>query len=69
MATTEGDEKTVQFMLTRWQDPKSGLDKAWREEYKVYLSFPDQSRPNKVTVGVFQKQTNKQTNKQKGIKM
>lgn len=51
MATTAGDEQTVQFMLKRWQDPQTGLDQAWREEYKVYLSFPDPKNPNKVTVG------------------
>lgn len=51
MATTPGDEQTVQFMLKRWQDPETGLDQAWREEYMVYLSFPDPKNPNKVTVG------------------
>uniref|UniRef100_A0A7N8YNG2 Aminopeptidase NAALADL1 n=1 Tax=Mastacembelus armatus TaxID=205130 RepID=A0A7N8YNG2_9TELE len=51
MATTAGDEQTVQIMLKRWQDPKTGLDHAWREEYSVYLSFPDPKNPNKVTVG------------------
>ncbi|XP_072289664.1 aminopeptidase NAALADL1 [Eucyclogobius newberryi] len=50
MATTEGDEQTVQFMLKRWQDPETGLDDSWREEYSVYLSFPDPKNPNKVTV-------------------
>lgn len=50
MATTEGDEKTVELMLKRWQDPETGLDDAWREEYSVYLSFPDPENPNKVTV-------------------
>uniref|UniRef100_A0A673X9I4 Aminopeptidase NAALADL1 n=1 Tax=Salmo trutta TaxID=8032 RepID=A0A673X9I4_SALTR len=50
MATSPGDEKTVQYMLKRWQDPDTGLDQAWREEYKVYLSFPDPNTPNKVTV-------------------
>ncbi|XP_019954710.2 aminopeptidase NAALADL1 [Paralichthys olivaceus] len=50
MATTAGDEQTVQFMLKRWQDPETGLDQAWREEYMVYLSFPDPKKPNKVTV-------------------
>ncbi|KAK2837912.1 hypothetical protein Q5P01_015124 [Channa striata] len=50
MATTKGDEQTVQLMLKRWQDPETGLDKAWREEYLVYLSFPDPKNPNKVTV-------------------
>ena len=51
MATTPGDEATVQFMLKRWQDSKSGLDAAWREDYRVYLSFPNKDKPNKVTVG------------------
>ncbi|XP_059193796.1 aminopeptidase NAALADL1-like [Centropristis striata] len=50
MATTPGDEKTVQLMLKRWQDKETGLDQAWREEYLVYLSFPDPKKPNKVTV-------------------
>ncbi|XP_028270381.1 aminopeptidase NAALADL1 [Parambassis ranga] len=50
MATTPGDEQTVQLMLKRWQDPETGLDEAWREEYMVYLSFPDAKNPNKVTV-------------------
>ncbi|KAM8865891.1 aminopeptidase NAALADL1 [Synchiropus picturatus] len=50
MATTAGDEETVQLMLKRWEDPDSGLDQAWREEYQVYLSFPDAKKPNKVTV-------------------
>uniref|UniRef100_A0A8C8D5M2 Uncharacterized protein n=1 Tax=Oncorhynchus tshawytscha TaxID=74940 RepID=A0A8C8D5M2_ONCTS len=50
MATSPGDEQTVQYMLKRWQDPDTGLDQAWREEYKVYLSFPDPNTPNKVTV-------------------
>ncbi|XP_042343889.1 aminopeptidase NAALADL1 [Plectropomus leopardus] len=50
MATTKGDEQTVQYMLKRWQDPETGLDQAWREEYMVYLSFPDPKNPNKVTV-------------------
>lgn len=51
MATTPGDEQTVQLMLKRWQDPETGLDEAWTEEYMVYLSFPDPKNPNKVTVG------------------
>lgn len=51
MATTDGDEQTVQFVLKRWQDPESGLDRSWTEEYAVYLSFPDPNNPNKVTVG------------------
>ncbi|XP_077418372.1 aminopeptidase NAALADL1 isoform X2 [Vanacampus margaritifer] len=37
-------------MLNRWRDPETGLDQAWREEYMVYLSFPDPDKPNKVTV-------------------
>ena len=51
MATTAGDEATVQYMLKNWQDPDSGLDRAWTEQYLVYLSFPDPKKPNKVTVG------------------
>lgn len=51
MATTPGDEATVDFMLKRWQDPNTGLDSAWREDYKVYLSFPNKTSPNKVSVG------------------
>ncbi|XP_051981775.1 aminopeptidase NAALADL1 [Xyrauchen texanus] len=50
MATSPGDEATVEFMLKRWQDPKTGLDSAWREDYNVYLSFPNKSNPNKVSV-------------------
>lgn len=50
MATTPGDEQTVQYVLNRWKDKESGLDDAWREEYMVYLSFPDPDNPNKVTV-------------------
>ncbi|XP_038161766.1 aminopeptidase NAALADL1 [Cyprinodon tularosa] len=50
MATTAGDEETVQFVLKRWQDPETGLEKAWRQEYQVYLSFPNPEQPNKVTV-------------------
>ncbi|KAI4877165.1 hypothetical protein NFI96_020668 [Prochilodus magdalenae] len=50
MATTPGDEATVKLVLERWQDPKSGLDAAWREDYRVYLSFPNKDKPNKVTV-------------------
>lgn len=50
MATTEGDKQTVQYMLKRWQDPETGLDQAWSEDYLVYLSFPDPKNPNKVTV-------------------
>lgn len=51
MATTAGDEATVQYMLKRWQDRDTGLDAAWREDYTVYLSFPNKDKPNNVTVG------------------
>uniref|UniRef100_A0AAY4ATG6 Aminopeptidase NAALADL1 n=1 Tax=Denticeps clupeoides TaxID=299321 RepID=A0AAY4ATG6_9TELE len=51
MATTKGDEETVQYVLKRWQDPTSGLDQAWREEYLVHLSFPDKNQKNSVKVG------------------
>lgn len=51
MATTAGDVATVAYMLKRWQDKNSGLDAAWREDYRVYLSFPDKNKPNKVSVG------------------
>uniref|UniRef100_A0AAY4ATE7 Aminopeptidase NAALADL1 n=1 Tax=Denticeps clupeoides TaxID=299321 RepID=A0AAY4ATE7_9TELE len=50
MATTKGDEETVQYVLKRWQDPTSGLDQAWREEYLVHLSFPDKNQKNSVKV-------------------
>ncbi|KAB5528284.1 hypothetical protein PHYPO_G00138510 [Pangasianodon hypophthalmus] len=50
MATTAGDEATVEYMLKRWQDRDTGLDAAWREDYRVYLSFPDKDKPNNVTV-------------------
>ncbi|XP_030647261.1 aminopeptidase NAALADL1 [Chanos chanos] len=50
MATSPGDEATVQYVLKRWKDSETGLDDAWREEYKVFLSFPDKTNPNKVTV-------------------
>ncbi|XP_062310021.1 aminopeptidase NAALADL1 [Osmerus eperlanus] len=46
MATTEGDRATVQYMLSRWQDPDTGLDHT-----RVHLSFPDPNNPNTVTVG------------------
>lgn len=51
MATSAGDEETVELMLRRWQDPESGLDHAFREDYMVYLSFPNPNNTNKVTVG------------------
>ncbi|XP_062874192.1 aminopeptidase NAALADL1 [Trichomycterus rosablanca] len=50
MATSAGDEATVEYMLKRWHDKDSGLDAAWREDYRVYLSFPDKDQPNKVSV-------------------
>ncbi|XP_066566767.1 aminopeptidase NAALADL1 [Amia ocellicauda] len=50
MATSQGDVQLVQYMLDRWKDPKTGLDDAWKDTYKVYLSFPDDNTPNNVTV-------------------
>ncbi|XP_059911103.1 aminopeptidase NAALADL1 [Gadus macrocephalus] len=50
MATTAGDEATVEYMMQHWNDQESGLDQAWRQNYMVYLSFPDPKTPNKVTV-------------------
>ncbi|TRY54448.1 hypothetical protein DNTS_023713 [Danionella cerebrum] len=50
LASTPGDEATVELILKRWQDPKTGLDSAWREDYKVCLSFPSKTNPNKVSV-------------------
>uniref|UniRef100_A0A8C5FNR9 Uncharacterized protein n=1 Tax=Gadus morhua TaxID=8049 RepID=A0A8C5FNR9_GADMO len=51
MATSAGDEATVEYMMQHWNDQESGLDQAWRQNYVVYLSFPDPKKPNKVTVG------------------
>lgn len=51
MATSAGDMETVALMLKRWQDKETGLDEAFREDYMVYLSFPDPNNPNMVTVG------------------
>uniref|UniRef100_A0A4W4GKG0 Aminopeptidase NAALADL1 n=1 Tax=Electrophorus electricus TaxID=8005 RepID=A0A4W4GKG0_ELEEL len=51
MATTAGDEATVQYMLKNWQDTDTGLDASWREDYRVYLSFPNRDKPNNVSVG------------------
>ena len=53
MATTEGDQRTVQWVLDRWRDPHSGLDQAWTDQYLVYLSFPNPQTPNSVTVGLW----------------
>uniref|UniRef100_A0A8C5BKW2 Uncharacterized protein n=1 Tax=Gadus morhua TaxID=8049 RepID=A0A8C5BKW2_GADMO len=50
MATSAGDEATVEYMMQHWNDQESGLDQAWRQNYVVYLSFPDPKKPNKVTV-------------------
>ncbi|XP_026875689.2 aminopeptidase NAALADL1 [Electrophorus electricus] len=50
MATTAGDEATVQYMLKNWQDTDTGLDASWREDYRVYLSFPNRDKPNNVSV-------------------
>lgn len=51
MATSTGDEETVTLMLNRWRDEETGLDDTFREDYMVYLSFPDPNNPNMVTVG------------------
>lgn len=51
MATSAGDEETVALMLERWQDKDTGLDEAFREDYMVYLSFPNPNNSNTVTVG------------------
>lgn len=37
-------------MLSRWKDPKFGLDDARDERYYVFLSFPDENNPNTVKV-------------------
>ncbi|MBN3324171.1 NALDL protein, partial [Atractosteus spatula] len=50
MATSSGDEQLVKYILDQWKDPKSGLDDAWKDTYKVYLSFPNDTTPNSVTV-------------------
>ncbi|XP_013920766.1 PREDICTED: N-acetylated-alpha-linked acidic dipeptidase-like protein, partial [Thamnophis sirtalis] len=50
MATTKGDQDLVKLLLERWNDPKSGLDKATEMRYDVFLSFPDPEKPNKVAV-------------------
>ncbi|CAN2388276.1 acidic dipeptidase-like, partial [Pristimantis euphronides] len=50
MATTKGDEETVQMILKQWKDPDSGLDEAKEERYDVYLSFPRADKPNNVQV-------------------
>ncbi|KAM3932006.1 aminopeptidase NAALADL1-like [Leptodactylus fuscus] len=50
VATSDADEELVRFMLSRWNDPKSGLDEAKEERYKVFLSFPDKNNPNSVKV-------------------
>ncbi|XP_053134022.1 aminopeptidase NAALADL1 [Hemicordylus capensis] len=50
MATTKGDEDLVQLLLSRWQDPRTGLDKATEVKYDVFLSFPDPEKPNSVAV-------------------
>lgn len=57
MATSPGDEETVKYVLKRWQDPETGLDEAWRQEYEIYLSFPNPTNPNKVTVGEWNSDT------------
>ncbi|XP_066440122.1 aminopeptidase NAALADL1 [Eleutherodactylus coqui] len=50
MATTKGDEDTVQMVLGQWNDPHIGLDEAKEERYDVYLSFPRAENPNNVQV-------------------
>ncbi|KAM5164027.1 aminopeptidase NAALADL1-like [Mantella aurantiaca] len=50
VATSAADEELVQLMLSRWRDPKSGLDDAKDERYNVFLSFPDKAKPNTVSV-------------------
>uniref|UniRef100_W5MA49 Aminopeptidase NAALADL1 n=1 Tax=Lepisosteus oculatus TaxID=7918 RepID=W5MA49_LEPOC len=50
MATSSGDEQLVKYILDQWKDPISGLDDAWKDTYKVYLSFPSDTTPNRVTV-------------------
>lgn len=51
MATTDGDEALVKYILSRWTDSASGLDDAKEERYDVYLSFPDAEKPNIVQIG------------------
>ncbi|XP_054857316.1 aminopeptidase NAALADL1 isoform X2 [Eublepharis macularius] len=50
MASTDGDKELVQLLLSRWKDPKTGLDDATEVVYDVFLSFPDSERPNSVAV-------------------
>ncbi|XP_077315535.1 aminopeptidase NAALADL1 [Lithobates pipiens] len=50
MATTEGDEELVKYILNRWTNSASGLDDAKEERYDVYLSFPDAEKPNSVQI-------------------
>ncbi|XP_063802202.1 aminopeptidase NAALADL1 [Pseudophryne corroboree] len=50
IATSRGDEETVNFILSRWKDKDSGLDDAKEERYNVYLSFPNPNSPNNFTV-------------------
>ncbi|KAM5138595.1 aminopeptidase NAALADL1 [Mantella aurantiaca] len=50
MATTNGDEELVQFMLSRWNNKDSGLDDAKEERYDVYLSFPNAEKENSVQI-------------------
>ncbi|XP_069831966.1 aminopeptidase NAALADL1-like [Dendropsophus ebraccatus] len=50
VATSAADEVLVQWLLSRWTDPKSGLDEAKEERYHVFLSFPDEKNPNTVKV-------------------
>ncbi|XP_040184506.1 aminopeptidase NAALADL1 [Rana temporaria] len=50
MATTDGDEALVKYILSRWKNSASGLDDAKEERYDVYLSFPNAEKPNSVQI-------------------
>ncbi|XP_051787739.1 aminopeptidase NAALADL1 [Erpetoichthys calabaricus] len=50
MATSAGDKQLVKLMLDRWGDHKTGLDGAWTDTYKVFLSFPNKTKPNSAIV-------------------
>lgn len=50
MATTDGDEELVKYILSRWTNSASGLDDAKEERYDVYLSFPNAEKPNSVQI-------------------
>ncbi|KAG2469069.1 NALDL protein, partial [Polypterus senegalus] len=50
MATSAGDKQLVKLMLDRWGDHKTGLDGVWTDTYKVFLSFPNKTKPNSAIV-------------------